>query len=197
MRPRPKGRSGIHFRRGKPIIYLECTEGHVNAVDVLREFGCMVEMVTTQLLSIMRGQSELTMRGNGRHFSFSRQVTPGHFLETAGFKSPDHSRQYVNLHAAALQSLALALLTRTDPRFVFLDILESAREDAMMLKLLSALAYRSNIDLQDRKELEDYASLYWSLAPGEGEYYCNIHQVNDAASYYARQLRSNVRAITA
>lgn len=195
VKPRPAGRSGTQFREGKVSIHLECVEGQVNAVDVLREFGCMVEMVTTSLLSVMRGQSDLTMRGNGRHLSFSRQVTPGFFLETAGFKFPDHSRGYVNRHAAALQSLAIALLMRTDPRWVFLDLLEASRDDAMMLKLLSALAYRSSIDFRDRKELEQYAHTYWRLVPGEAEYYCNVHQVNEAAAYYARQLRSNVRSL--
>ena len=196
LEPRPRGRSGTRFRDGEPHIHLESIDGQVNVVDLLREFGCVVERVTTHLLTMMRGQSELTMRGNGRSFRFTRQATPGHFLETAGFKFPDHSREYVNRHAAVLQSLAIALLTRTDPRFVFLDVLEGARDDAMMLKLLSALAYRSNVDFRDRRELEDYASLYWSLVPGENEYYCNIHQVNDAASYYARRLRSHVRALT-
>jgi hypothetical protein len=195
IQPRHQGRSGTRLSNGKAEIHLEVTGGQVDAVDLLREFGCVVEMVTTRLLNLMRGQADLQVRGKGRSFRFSRQVTPGHFLESAGFKSPDHSREYVNRHAAVLQSLAIALLTGTDPRYVFVDVLEAAREDAMMLKLLSALSWRSNIDFRDRRELEDYASLYWKLVPGESEYYCNIHQVNDAASYYARQLRAHVRAL--
>ena len=193
LQPRHQGRSGTRLSQGQAHVHLECVAGEVSAVDLLREFGCVVEMVTARLLSMMRGQSDLVMRGRHRVLEFNRQVTPGHYLETAGFKFPDHSREYVNRHAAALQSLALALLTRTDPRYVFLDVLEAAREDAQMLKLLSALAFRSNIDFRERKELEDYANLYWKLVPGQHEYYCNVHQVNDAASYYARQLRAHVR----
>ena len=195
LQPRHQGGSGTRLSQGHAQVHLECVEGHVSVVDLLREFGCVVEMVTGRLLSMMRGQSDLVMRGRHRILEFNRQVTPGHYLETAGFKFPDHSREYVNRHAAALQSLALALLTRTDPRYVFIDVLEAARDDAQMLKLLSALAFRSNIDFRDRKELEDYANLYWRLVPGPNEYYCNVHQVNDAASYYARQLRAHVRAL--
>lgn len=195
IQPRPTGRSGTRFREGRVEVHLQVVDGDVDIVDLLREFGCVVEMVTTRLLALMHGQADLEVRGKNRRFRFSRQVTPGSFLETAGFKLPDHSREYVNRHAAALQALALALLTDTDPRYVFLDVLEAAREDAMMMKLLSALAFRSNIDFRDRKELQDYAHLYWKLVAGDNEYYCNVHQVNDAAAYYARQLRAHVRSL--
>jgi hypothetical protein len=193
--PATRGRSGVRIEHGKPVIHLERVDAQVSAIDVLREFGCAVELVTTPLLTRLGKEAGRVVSSESRSLVLSRRGTPGYFLETAGFKAQDHSRAYVNRHAALLQSLAIALLTRTDLRFVLLDVLLAAREDPTMLKLLSALAFGSNVDFRDRRELEDYAGLYWRLVAGRDEHYCNIHQVNDAASYYARQLRLHVRSL--
>lgn len=197
-----RGRSGVRFREGKVCIHLEVTDGMTNAADVLREFGCMVEMVTSKLLSVIRGQAEITVRGRDsrgrpREVQLSRSGTPAHILEAAGFNFQDTDRGYVNRHAAALHSLGLAFLTRTDPQLVFADILECAKTDALMDKLFTALARRSSVDFSDRKELEAYANDYWSLSAEEDSYYSNIQQVNSLGTYFAQRLRDNVRNLAA
>ena len=196
------GRSGVRFREGKVAIHVEAREGFVNGADLLREFGCMVEMVTSKLLSVIRDQAQITVRGRDaagrpRELQFERRRTPAYILESAGFKFQDTERGYVNRHAAILHSLGLAFLTRSDPRLVFIDVLECAKDDPLMMKILTALAYRSSIDFSDRKELEQYANDYWRLSLEDDSYYSNIQQVNDLGTYYAGHLRDNVRNLAA
>lgn len=185
--------SGCRMVAGKPTVWVEEMEGRVNIVDVLREFGALVEIETARLLNMMRGQSELTITSGKRALTFSRRVTPGHYLTSAGFMCQDPTREYINSYSAVLQSLSLALLTKVDPRMVFLDVFERAREDPMMFNILGALASRSGIDFTDRAELAEYAREYFELVVGDDVYFPNLHQINDLAAYFAKHLRLNIR----
>ena len=185
--------SGVRIVGGQPNIWVEEIDGRVNLVAVLREAGAMIEVETGRLLGMMKGQSELMPKSGKRKLTFTRRVTPGHFLASAGYISQDASREYINSHAAVLQSLSLALLFKMDPRLVFIDVFERAREDALMFTILGAMASRSGVDFTDRKELSEYAATYFELVTGEDVYYPNLHQVNALASYFAQHLRLNKR----
>lgn len=190
---RQRGRSGFCRVAGRPTVWVEEIDGKVNMVDLLREFGVMAEIETRRLLTMMKGQSELSITVGKRTLTFSRHVTPGHYLGDAGFVSRDATREYINVYAAVLQSLSLALLLKVDPRFVFIDVFERAREDPLMFSILGALASRSGIDFTDRSELSEYASEYFELVVGEDVYFPNLHQINSYASYFAKHLRLNIR----
>jgi hypothetical protein len=198
----------VRWMGGKANIWLECVSDQVNLVDVLREYGVVIESATTSLLSMMRGTKSITFElepRNGKpakRLEFSRKDTPGFYLESAGFKHQDHTRVYVNRHAATLQSLALALILDLDPRMVFIDVLEGATEqdNALTFKLLSALAYKSGMDMKDddaRKELSEYARIYCPLEvmTKEDNFYWNVQQVNRMAAYFASLLKFNARSL--
>jgi len=190
--------SGVRMISGRSHVWVEEMEGKVNMVSVLREAGAMIEVETDRLLSMMRGKSQLVIPCNNKTYTFKRENTPGNYLKASGLVNHDATREYINGHAAVLQSLALALLLKLDPRLVFLDVFERSRNDPLMFSILCALASKSGVDFTDRRELSSYAAEYFELiekadVEGADVFQPNLQQVNELAAYFGRFIRLFLR----